>query len=519
MNDVAIQSDDVEPTYATTTLTQEPRWPMVYAFLTCWIYPATTARRTAHAPLWQAWLIHFCSAIVIFFSIMMLVAYSETQSINVKNIFDRFVYLFIELFHEFQRNPVDIIAVIFFITLGIQIVFIVIPFFLMAWGAKDEPLKASYRNALRQLWIRTAHIVVGLMMVGTIGVSLGIAKNIWLDEHPTYNRYIFAPSAPTIRPSDPEYSKVHAEYLAAAIKYKKTLKQNQQTRDQLNKIRPYYIEYVEPIVILSSFITALWVLLALLRSLGATRSVLKIDRPPLCEACGYNLTSIPLDSRCPECGEYVIDSLGPEARAGTLWEKQYQSKMWKAWSQSFLSPIRSSQPFGRQIQVTPFSTAHRTYFAMHLPMIFFIGVVSVFFFAIGQLGISIFYNSPSIAFMMMCIFGIGCVIGTIIVTLFAGWLIGWAQSLRHKRNLMPISMQAACYLTGYLMMWAIFSALNLLFIFILQEMHVIREINYMTGMYRETIKILMFFVPNTICGVYYLLLVARVTSGAWYANR
>lgn len=464
MNDVVIQTDDVEPTSATSLLTQEPRWPIVYALFTCWVYPATTARRTAHVPLWQVWLFHFCSALLIFFTIMILIAFSEAGSFNFIHIVDRFIDRFSNIGNVFQHYPFEIIAAV----LGIQLVFIIIPFFLMAWGAQDEPLKSSYRNALRQLWIRTAHISVGLITISIITVILGIAKENW--------RGLF---------------------------YQK----------------PWHVEHLGTIIVLSSIITALWILLALLRSMGATRKVPKIDRPPLCEACGYNLTSMPMDSRCPECGEYVIDSLGPEARTGTLWEKQYQTNKWQVWKESFLSPIRSSQPFGRQIQVTQSATAHRYYFAMHLPMIFFIGAISLFCSYINEVGIDDFMGEPAIVLLIMPIDGCACVIGTVIVTLFAGWLIGWAQSMRHKRNLMPASMQASCYLTGYLVLWAIFGALNAGFINLMQELRVIHEINYMTGMYRDTIAAFMFLIPNAICGVYYLLLVARVTSGAWYANR
>jgi hypothetical protein len=39
----------------------------------------------------------------------------------------------------------------------------------------------------------------------------------------------------------------------------------------------------------------------------------------LCETCGYRLTGLPTDGRCPECGAPVADSL-PSHRAPSAWE-------------------------------------------------------------------------------------------------------------------------------------------------------------------------------------------------------
>jgi len=44
------------------------------------------------------------------------------------------------------------------------------------------------------------------------------------------------------------------------------------------------------------------------------------DSALLCEYCGYNLTGLPDDGRCPECGRSVVDSL-PRWRCPTGWEQ------------------------------------------------------------------------------------------------------------------------------------------------------------------------------------------------------
>ncbi|HYE61379.1 MAG TPA: hypothetical protein VD997_05230 [Phycisphaerales bacterium] len=47
----------------------------------------------------------------------------------------------------------------------------------------------------------------------------------------------------------------------------------------------------------------------------------------LCESCGYNLSSSEEDSRCPECGRAVRDSL-PESHPGTPWQSDSHAYSW-----------------------------------------------------------------------------------------------------------------------------------------------------------------------------------------------
>lgn len=69
----------------------------------------------------------------------------------------------------------------------------------------------------------------------------------------------------------------------------------------------------------------LWNLIALVRAVRIDyRRPADFPQPkePLCENCGYNLTMARADGRCSECGRPVADSLAPDIRPGTPWERR-----------------------------------------------------------------------------------------------------------------------------------------------------------------------------------------------------
>ncbi len=49
----------------------------------------------------------------------------------------------------------------------------------------------------------------------------------------------------------------------------------------------------------------------------------------LCERCGYPLTGLPEEARCPECGTPIFDSL-PVRRSGSPWQAGPSARAWLA---------------------------------------------------------------------------------------------------------------------------------------------------------------------------------------------
>lgn len=68
---------------------------------------------------------------------------------------------------------------------------------------------------------------------------------------------------------------------------------------------------------------ALWTI-NVIRALGVEyRTINDLSAPhdPYCDECGYDLTMSPINSRCPECGKPVAESLSAAARNPSRWER------------------------------------------------------------------------------------------------------------------------------------------------------------------------------------------------------
>ena len=91
-----------------------------------------------------------------------------------------------------------------------------------------------------------------------------------------------------------------------------------------NRFAPGLENIIGPLT-LSILVLALWTLITLIIAVRADyRSPADLPKPhdPWCELCGYNLTGIDLEKRCPECGKPIAESLAPDARPPTPWESR-----------------------------------------------------------------------------------------------------------------------------------------------------------------------------------------------------
>ncbi len=446
----------------TTEGVREPRWPAAMAFVTGWLLPATTARRTQHMPLAYAWLVHLIAALIIVALIILLVAWSEAGGhlYDIDRVFLKFELIVDEIAEELTSPPYGETAAVLAVALSIEAAFLVLALLVMPWGARDEPLRASFRNALRQTWLRTVQIIPCVFIVGSFAVIVNQRGGVFS-----------------------------------------------------------YLEYGIPMIVEAGFAAALWLLWGLLRAVGASRAVPPIERPPMCEACGYNLTTIPMDSRCPECGIAVAVSLGPDARAGTPWNRRQNVGCWRAWWQCSVTAFHCPGELGRQVRVISPVTDHRVFLALHLPVIFLIGAAGIMALYVAIEGFDELAEEPTFVSIAAPILGIACVGGAVLFALFAALIVGVIESLRCKRNLLPGAIQVACYLAGFLAVWVLFGAISSVTMVVLSDTHWFYSLEILTGIDQYVLGTWLWLLTNAVWGIWYFVLVARGTAGTKYANR
>ena len=454
----------------------ERRWPVLAVFLTAWLLPATTARRTAHVSLMNAWLIHLLAAFLTILLIMLLVTWAEPGrgGLDIDEALVQFLYIFMQIDQQFARQPYVSSATLAGITISIEIGFLLLALLVMPWGAHDEPMRESYRNALRHTWLRTAHFIPCVLLVGIVGLALYHMEFEWRRTNPRY-----------------WYPWEH----------------------------PWYVEYSAPIIVQTAFIAALWLMWGLFRAVRTSRHIPPIERPPICDVCGYNLTTMSMESRCPECGEAVETSLGPAARPGTVWQRRGELGRWAAWWQCSVAALFRTRKLGRQLRVVSPGTDHRRFFALHLPVVFCIGAVGIATFALFEDGVGMFVDEPAVVLMIMSMFGCAYVVGAVAFANLAAVVVGIVESLRCRRNLLPAAIQIACYLGVYLTAWALFAAVSGVAIVVLGEAYWFHALESLSGIYRDDLVGFTWLLPNAACGIWYFVLVARGTAATRYANR
>ena len=426
----------------------EPRWSVFPSFLTCGILPATTARRTNHVPLRQAYLLHFVAALLGVFVVEVLIAWVQVGTpadvVAVAQMFvARLSAILNWLLGQLSERPKTIVLSALGIALLIDLGFLGVAYLVMPWGAHDEPLGASFRHALRRAWMQTPHVVLIIATVGAIGVPLSRWDRAW---RASYSIPIPSPDtlpSPPVPPKGaPRDSQAWRDYRKALRECNRAWQEQQEAVDrwgaELRRSQPWYLGFNEAIAVDAGFLSALWFVWGLLRSVGAPRVVPAVERPPRCDACGYNLTTIPMESRCPECGEPVAASLGPDARPGTPWQHRELDRL-TAWRRSWGEAVRDPVRFGRMLRLTTPGVDHRRFLAIHLPLVFLIGAASpsMTFWAVE--GHSPIPNEIEFILIGGPIFGTACTIGALALSLKAATLTSLLYYRQDRRNLIGCS--------------------------------------------------------------------------------
>ncbi len=200
------------------------------------------------------------------------------------------------------------------------------------------------------------------------------------------------------------------------------------------------------------FIGVMWCMVTVLRCLGAARSDRPVERRPMCEFCGYDLTGFTSDEsvatgHCPECDRAIAESLGDDARAGTAWQVKRSLRSWWtcAWESAF-----HSEKFGRTIRLYESQQDHRGFFLMHLlwvAVINFLGLQFIVFATNERLTRWLWLDVLEFWQLSVML----SLIGMVVLTVGTAGMAALSVGKPIKRNLLPVAMRATSYMT----VWAL----------------------------------------------------------------
>jgi len=499
------------PLTSAPTTGDEPRWSAWMALLTTGFLPATTARRTAHVSLRTAFAVHVVAALLAALLILGLVEWEAMGSTNPNAavILREAADDIAELAGEFVGNPMLAVPATLMTLLAIEAGFVGLALLIMPWSAGDEPLGDSLRHGLRRAWLLTPHALPLIFLFGAAAVPVWHTQRSWHDASEAYR--LVPPASPAnALPGTPEW-----DAWQATMREYNTTWQAAWQRDMQR--RAWLVRYGEALVLCLYLVLATWFLWALFRSAAARRPVRAVAHPPTCEWCGYNLTCAPMEGRCPECGHYVADSLGPDVRTGSPWQHRREVGGWRSWWRCGVDAVIRPKQFGRQLQVCEPAVGHGIFLVVHLLPIFLFALAGLVATVVAGIG----WDGVRQDRGQLCLLGFVAAHSTVAVMLAAASLAAAGTAIGYwivdRRNLLSASVQAACYLSFWLVAWVVFAGCLGVAVVLLED--VFRLVARPGFIMKEALQVLTWFVGNLVCLAKYVRLVVTVTAGARYANK
>lgn len=397
--------------------------------------------------------------------------------------------------------------------MAVECGFVLVAILLMPWGARMERKRDTFRHALRRCWLQSPAIVLGILVFGLVVLPVGDARSRWFENHSNSAPFLYTPPAQPIgvATTSPEWKEYQEQLDAYNSRWQKHW-------DEVHRTMPWYVrhsQFIAPLMGIGLVVFLIW---GQLRAAGAPRSHVPVDQPPLCETCGYDLTGSDAQGRCPECGTPVADSLQPDRRIGPPWEQRRSLKLWPAWCETAGLIWRPDQ-LGRTLHVGEGPTDHRSFLSMTLVIAGIIfGVTFCLLMTIGKL---LTEDGPDfdLAFLFLAtfvasVFSTGCLLLVLLVALGIGFL-----RLEQRRTLFPAAIQAACYLSPFLIFLG-----EILQLTVFLTVWFLVESDQFPAMGPTPLQLLIYFslfvvVPNLIVIATFIRKVFIAVKAARFANR
>ena len=441
--------------------TNEPEYGPAKAAVVALCQPVTAVRRADHLSLWRAWWVHAAGVVMVAGVILLLAGYeSQGTHATFGAGVARSMVMVEDMAHEMDRpGPwAGILGGILFIEAWVWLAAVAV----MSWCAREEKFRASVGRALRRLFLMTPHAAV---VVGVVGTALvGVSRSQWLGHR------------------------------------------GAQIRD-----------YGYPLVVLIIAAGCFWSLWVLLKALGCRPAPAVCRWPARCEGCGYQLAGLSREQSCPECGRELIKTLDQSSRPGIQGVKGLGD-----WLRLSYRAVRRPTAFGRKMHVLSSDVGYRKCLAITLTLVAATAPTAMAGCLILDKVLSGYMDILDRGWEMAVIAGI--VLGTMMVATTAlaalgiagltGLIAGW----RHGRNLMPAAIRAACYQSGFAVVWALVFWCNMAVFVVVMELNLLPPIS---AKYNIASEKLVFGWHYAVVGtglIIYGILVERATKAAKYAN-
>lgn len=369
------------------------------AFVMSWLRPATTAERLLRVGLPGAFAVHVASFVFLF-----LVATGTISLLREDSLFE----IWGNLLSVIANHTAEFLLGFAIFVGFVEGILFALGLLLAPWAARDEKPRSSLRHALRCVWLQSMHLAVASWLM--------VCWAAFWDLMFYSNRY----HATNVNWSD----------------------------------RPWYARNEETVFSAVATLLYGWVLWGMLRAAGARAPQRPAGVPPVCQACGYNLTAAAPEGACPECGEPVLASIGPEARPGASWEHREGAGWFDAWYATTSAAIRRPSAFGRALQVFSPSHAHRRFLLLAMPPAVLLGVLGAMFWCLGYLFTGKTYSSmlEDFLFLTLPLGGLLGGLAPLVIALAAAGLVGLVLSFQSGRNALPAGMRGAAYLSGLVLL-------------------------------------------------------------------
>jgi len=441
----------------------------VKAALMALLRPVTAVRRGDHQRLITAWGVHLLGGLGVVFAVWVLSAWSMMSH----RVYGREAVWLLpgemgELAREFfeELDQVWLWVAMVFTAVGIELTWLVSAGAAMSWSAMDEPIRTSYAKALRRLWLVTPHGATLTLVVG--------AAIVWADR----SRSGFFMN----------------------------------------------LRNAEQIVVAGALILGgLWLIRVFLGALTCKEPSAVCLWPARCLRCGYQLTGLDDNQSCPECGSSVQQSLDPKARQGITMLPGPGG-----WLAQTRDAVRRPKALGQTVHVLTPDAGHRKALYWTILLIMLSGPIAMLLGGAVVMFINAYVNgysfdnwmSENIWMLVMVGFWLalwtaGVAVGLV---LLVSTVVGLIEGVKQGRNLMPASVRAAGYQSGFLLLWTWVFAVNVLALVIMGELDLLQTLSIYYNLDME-LFIFLWFTGVCVLGLaIYVTLITRATRAARHAS-